>query len=76
MPILSVRKVIKTRNMVQFDEGGGFIENRKTGHKTKFYECDGIYFLKLLVDDPASIGQFMEAQEGKRNGSDFTRPGR
>ena len=75
MPILSVRKIIKKRNLVQFEEDGGYIKNRDTGHQTKFYECDGAYFLKLRIDDPEVVGQLMSSNKGKGSGSSFPRPG-
>jgi len=83
MPILSVRKMIKKRNLVQFEDDGGFIKNQDTGRTTKFYECDGAYFLKLRIDDPSVAEQWLgrglpepaRSSNGKGSGSSFPRPG-
>ena len=83
MPILSVRKMIRKRNLVQFEDDGGFIKNQDTGRTTKFYECGGAYFLKLRIDDPSVAEQWLgtglpepaSSSKGKGSGSSFPRPG-
>ena len=72
IPILSVRKMIKKRNQVHFDEGGGFIENKDTGTRVPFYEYAGAYYLKLCVHDPKPIHQLL----GSNRQPDFHRLGR
>ena len=52
MPILSVRKMVKRGNDVDFRRGGGFVRNRSTGKTIQFHEYEGVYYLKLKVDDP------------------------
>ena len=52
LPILSVRKMVKRNNDVQFQKRGGVIRNRDTGKSVQFYEHEGVYFLKLKVNDP------------------------
>ena len=52
LPILSVRKMVKRNNDVQFRKKGGVIRNRETGKSVQFYEHEGVYFLKLKVNDP------------------------
>ena len=66
--------------MVQFEIEGGYIKNQDTGHLTKFYECDGAYFLKLRIDDPSVAEQMLgsepaESRKGKGSSSSFPRPG-
>ena len=50
----SARKMIKRRNIVNFRDGGGTIRNRTTGKVFRFYEHDGVYFLKLKTSGPDS----------------------
>ena len=50
VPIISVRKIVKQGNDVRFYEDGGTISNKDSGRVLKFYEHDGVYFLKLKVD--------------------------
>ena len=72
MPILSVRKMVKRRNVVRFADGGGTIRNSQTGRTIRFYEHEGVYFLKLKVDDVTDMvidDDPMEVEPG------FTRPG-
>ena len=65
MPILSMRKIVKKSNRVCFENGGGHIRNKQTGRRIRFYEFEGVYFLKLKMHSPSSdTGQ-----------SDFHRPG-
>ena len=65
MPILSVRKIVKKNNRVCFQDGGGYIRNQTSGRRIRFYEFEGVYFLKLRTDQPSSdTGQV-----------DFHRPG-
>ena len=63
LPILSVRKMVKRNNEVKFKKDGGFIRNRDTGRLLKFYEHEGVYFLKLKVLDPSSINMFSGGNE-------------
>jgi len=55
LPILSVRKMVKNENDVKFEEGGGFIRNRRSGRVLRFFEHEGVYFIKLKVKDPAFL---------------------
>ena len=65
LPILSVRKMVRRNNDVRFSGKGGTIRNKNTGRVLKFYEHEGVYFLKLKVNGPdADLGQ-----------AGFTRPG-
>ena len=72
MPILSVRKMVKRCNVVRFADGGGTIRNSQTGRTIRLYEHEGVYFLKLKVDDVTDMvidDDPMEVEPG------FTRPG-
>ena len=57
LPILSVRKMVKRQNDVQFGDEGGFIRNRESGKQIPFFEHEGVYFLKLKVAHPKDNGQ-------------------
>jgi hypothetical protein len=65
VPIISVRKYVKTGWKFGFDEDGGFMKNKSTGRVLHFIESDGAYWIKLKIHQPdpsvASLG--------------FTRPG-
>jgi hypothetical protein len=52
LPILSVRKMVKQDNTVNFRNGGGTITNNKTHRVVRFFEHEGVYFIKLKIDDP------------------------
>ena len=47
LPILSVRKIVKKNNDVRFRQDGGTIRNRTSGREVRFYQHEGVYFLKL-----------------------------
>ena len=52
LPILSVRKIVKRRNTVEFADAGGTITHNDSGAVMRFFEHEGVYFLKLKVHDP------------------------
>ena len=52
LPILSVRKIVKRRNKVEFADEGGTITHNDSGAVMRFFEHEGVYFLKLKVHDP------------------------
>ena len=70
LPILSVRKMVKNQNDVISEESGGSIRNRKTGRVIKFFEHEGVYFLKMKVKDPIAMEQFVaeNSQPFQRHG--------
>ena len=63
LPILSVHKMVKRNNGVQFKKDGGFFRNRDTGRLLKLHEHEGVYFLKLKVLDPSSLNMFSNVSE-------------
>ena len=69
VPILSVRKMVKKGNDVNFEKGGGTIVNRSTGRVLRFYEHDGVYFLKVKVTDPGTPFDSGHEQDFHRQGS-------
>ena len=52
MPILSVRKMVRRRNDVKFTDEGGTITHRESGRQLRFFEHEGVYFLKLKIRGP------------------------
>ena len=72
MPILRVRKLVRKDNYVTSRDGGGYIQNVKTGRKMRFVERHGVYFIKVQVKAP-SPGK---ASEGVKPMSGFIRPER
>ena len=70
LPILSVRKMIKSENDVHFEDGGGSIRNRRTGRILNFFEHAGVYFIKLKLKDPADLHLIASDNQG------FQRQGR
>ena len=46
-PIISVRKVVKKRNILKFKDGGGYIMNIETKKKLRFIKRSGVYFIKI-----------------------------
>ena len=69
LPILSVRKMVKKENDVNFHPGGGSIVNRRTGRALKFFEHDGVYFIKLKVCDPSWFLDAPDDEDFHRQGS-------
>ena len=70
LPMLSVRKMIKSENDVHFEDGGGSIRNRRTGRILNFFEHEGVYFIKLKLKDPADLHLIASDNQG------FQRQGR
>ena len=52
LQILSVRKMVRRRNHVDFRDGGGTIRNLDTGKVLHFHEHDGVYFIKMKTSGP------------------------
>ena len=52
LPIVSVRKCVKSGKDVSFFEGGGELKDRATGRTIRIHEIDGTYFMKMKVHDP------------------------
>ena len=73
MPILSVRKLVRNGNYETFRDSGGHIKNVKTGHKMRFIESKGVYFIKVQKKAP-SLGKAPESLFKAKSG--FSRPGR
>ena len=63
--------MVKNQNDVIFEDSGGSIRNRKTGRVIKFFEHEGVYFLKMKVKDPIAMEQFVA-----ENSQPFQRPGK
>ena len=66
IPIASVRRFVASGNDVSFYEGGGCIQNRKSGATGKCLEMGGVYFLKLKLKQPTKVGA--------KSKLDFARP--
>ena len=69
IPILSVRKLIKDNNEVYINRKGGVITNLDSGKQIKFFNHQGVYYLKLKIHDPK------HSQFSDQNESDFVRRG-
>ena len=69
VPILSVRKIVKKGNDVNFQKGQGTIVHRTTGRTLRFNEHDGVYFLKIKVPDPGHLDSLVHSQDFPRQGS-------
>ena len=52
MPIISVLELAKKSHRIILEEDGGHIEHLATGQITRIIERDGVYFLKMIIDDP------------------------
>ena len=52
LPILSVRKIAKKKNDVQFTLQGGTIRSQVAWQTIRFYERDGVYLIKLKISKP------------------------
>ena len=52
LPIISVRKCVKSGKDVRFYEGGGELRDRRTGKTIHIHELDGTYFIRMKVELP------------------------
>ena len=52
LPIISLRKCVKSgKDMISFEHGGE-MRDRKTGKVIKIYEIGGTYYIKMKVHRP------------------------
>ena len=51
-PILSVLRLTQDGNEVVIRSDGGDIINTKTGKKLKFFQHNGVYYIKIKVAQP------------------------
>ena len=58
LPIVSVRKCVKSGNDVSFFEGGGELRDRASDKTIRIYELEGTYVMKLKVDGPEDESAF------------------
>ena len=63
-PIISIRKIVKKKNVVTFRDGGGYILNTVTRKKLSFVERIGVYSIELKILEPS-----------EKKASGFARPG-
>ena len=77
LPILSVRKIVRQNNDVQFGRRGGTIKNRRSGKSIEFYEYQGVDFLKLKVPNPdlMDVDDQIFPHTEPDSDSSFIRPG-
>ena len=52
VPILSVRKLVQDGHNVRITRKGGHLHNLRTGDKIPFFEFQGVYYLKMKVNNP------------------------
>ena len=52
VPILSVRKLVRDKHTVRFQDDGGYIRNLLTGDKIPFFEHMGVYYLIMKIPPP------------------------
>ena len=52
LPILSARKCCKTGKRVVLEDGGGLLQDFKSGKSVKICEIGGVYYLKFKVNLP------------------------
>ena len=51
-PIWSVKELVAKGSVVVFRKKGGYIKNPETGFKTFFKERQGVYYIKMAIEDP------------------------
>ena len=54
VPILSVRKYVKSGFAFHFSEEGGYMESKTNGKKFWFIESDGAFWIKMKVTPPSA----------------------
>ena len=65
VPILSVRQLVKDHNRVAFEDDGGYIHNKSTGKRIRFFEYQGVYYMKMKL----------KTLQPSKQDMDFARPG-
>eukprot|EP00974_Lingulodinium_polyedra_P091639 8882133-Lingulodinium_polyedra.AAC.1 len=56
--LASVARMCECGNRVVFDEEGSYVQNKKTGMKTKIEKRNGVYVMDLMVkQEPESHSQ-------------------
>ena len=80
MPILSVRRIVKNKNRVLFEDEGGHVASKSTGMRIPFFEHEGVYVLKLKIRKPAAQptpeGSRPTRSMNSKPTTPFARPGR
>ena len=75
----SVHQMLKAGNMVHFEKGNCFIQNRVTGAKTKIEEKNGTFEVGVWVKSPTKKlpvnNRFQALQEEEEGDLDFPRQG-
>ena len=64
LPIWSVRNMVKNQNVVTFEDDGGTIRNKNSGRVMRFYEHEGVYFIKLKVKNPEDLDAVAPNSQG------------
>ena len=73
LPIVSVRKCVKSEKYVRFNEEGGEMKDRATGKTIQIYNLEGTYYMNLKVGDPEHNGLLLDKA---KKIPVFARPGR
>ena len=53
VPILSVRKLVRSQHHVRFHDKGGYIKCLRTGARIPFFQHQGVYYLKMRFLPPS-----------------------
>ena len=64
--LMSVSKACESGYRVVFDEEGSYMEEKRTGAKTRIHKKNGVYVMTLRMDEPEC---------GKGSRQDFRRQG-
>ena len=54
-PILSVLRLAKEGHDIWLHRRGGEVIDNKSGKRMKFHVHHGVYYMKIRVDDPATV---------------------
>ena len=68
--ILSVRRLCMDGHEVYLNYDGGYIENMESGKRIPFFEMDGVYYIKLKIQQPQDVMPIPDVPE-----MPFTRQG-
>ena len=68
--ILSVRRLCMDGHDVYLNYDGGYIENIESGKRIPFFEMDGVYYIKLKIQQPQDVMPIPDVPE-----MPFTRQG-
>ena len=68
--LMSVAKVCESGYRVVFDEEGSYMEEKRSGTRTKLHKKNGVYVMNLRTESKKEQQEWSQAKTQRRNGSE------